>query len=103
MLQNQVTGMIEVIVDQLLLLNAVETKLPFQVRKFNKVSITNCVKRMPACDVLVLLSHNIPTFSSLILCYSLKYQVICFIVLKLCVQLMYNNNTYVLVDFFRIF
>jgi len=29
--------MIEVIVDKLQLLNAVDTKLPFQLRKFNKV------------------------------------------------------------------
>ncbi|XP_022173731.1 aspartate--tRNA ligase, mitochondrial [Myzus persicae] len=36
--KNQATGMIEVIVDQLLLLNAVDTILPFQLRKFNKAN-----------------------------------------------------------------
>ncbi|XP_060844907.1 aspartate--tRNA ligase, mitochondrial isoform X1 [Rhopalosiphum padi] len=36
--KNQATGMIEVIVDKLQLLNAVDTKLPFQLRKFNKAN-----------------------------------------------------------------
>ncbi|KAE9528825.1 hypothetical protein AGLY_012400 [Aphis glycines] len=36
--KNQATGMIEVFVDKLQLLNAVDTKLPFQLRKFNKAN-----------------------------------------------------------------
>ncbi|VVC26054.1 Aminoacyl-tRNA synthetase, class II (D/K/N),Nucleic acid-binding, OB-fold,Aspartyl/Asparaginyl- [Cinara cedri] len=35
---NQATGMIEVIVDKLLLLNSVDTKIPFQIRKFHKAN-----------------------------------------------------------------
>lgn len=40
MFKNQATGMIEVIVDKLLLLNSVDTKIPFQIRKFSKVHFT---------------------------------------------------------------
>lgn len=39
MFQNQATGMVEVIVDKILLLNSVDTMIPFQIRKFNKVKI----------------------------------------------------------------
>lgn len=39
MFQNQATGMIEVVIDDLFLLNSVDTKIPFQIRKFNKVKI----------------------------------------------------------------
>lgn len=36
--KNLATGMVEIIVDRLLLLNAADTKLPFQLRKFNKAN-----------------------------------------------------------------
>ncbi|XP_025421969.1 aspartate--tRNA ligase, mitochondrial [Sipha flava] len=38
--KNQSTGSIEVIVDNLILLNSVDTKIPFQVRTFNKANET---------------------------------------------------------------